>query len=86
MLAFSAQHGIKPMIETFPMAEANAALDHTRQGKARFRAVLVARSAYRWGGVAEVAASPICDQLHSFDNLVAGHCLQFCIRAAYLSL
>jgi alcohol/geraniol dehydrogenase (NADP+) len=42
MLAFSAQHGIKPIIETFPMAEANAALDHTRQGKARFRAVLVA--------------------------------------------
>jgi uncharacterized zinc-type alcohol dehydrogenase-like protein len=42
MLAFSAQHGIKPMIETFPLAEANAALDHTPQGKARFRAVLVA--------------------------------------------
>ncbi len=42
MLAFTAQHGIKPIIETFPMAEANAALDHTRQGKARYRAVLVA--------------------------------------------
>ena len=42
MLAFSARHGIKPMIETFPMSEANAALDHTRQGKARFRSVLVA--------------------------------------------
>ena len=42
MLAFTALHGIKPMIETFPMAEANAALDHTRQGKARYRAVLVA--------------------------------------------
>jgi alcohol/geraniol dehydrogenase (NADP+) len=42
MLAFSALHGIKPMIELFPMAEANAALDHTRSGKARFRAVLVA--------------------------------------------
>ena len=42
MLAFTAQHGIKPMIETFPMKEANAALDHTRQGKARYRAVLVA--------------------------------------------
>ena len=42
MLAFSARHGIKPMIEIFPMTEANAALDHTRQGKARFRSVLVA--------------------------------------------
>jgi len=42
MLEFSALHGIKPMIETFPMSEANAALEHTRQGKARFRAVLVA--------------------------------------------
>ena len=42
MLAFTAHHGIKPMIETFPMTEANAALDHTRQGKARYRAVLVA--------------------------------------------
>jgi uncharacterized zinc-type alcohol dehydrogenase-like protein len=42
MLAFAALHGVKPLIETFPMHEANAALDHTRQGKARFRAVLVA--------------------------------------------
>ena len=42
MLAFTARHGIKPMIEEFPMAEINRALDHTRQGKARFRAVLVA--------------------------------------------
>ena len=42
MLAFTAQHGIKPMIETFPMADANRALEHTRSGKARFRAVLVA--------------------------------------------
>jgi len=42
MLAFSARHGIKPMIETFPMADANRALEHTRSGKARFRAVLVA--------------------------------------------
>ena len=42
MLAFSALHGVKPMIETFPMVDANAALDHTRQGKARYRAVLVA--------------------------------------------
>jgi uncharacterized zinc-type alcohol dehydrogenase-like protein len=42
MLAFTAQHGIQPLIETFSMTEANAALDHTRQGNARFRAVLVA--------------------------------------------
>ncbi len=42
MLAFTALHGIKPMIETFPMADANAALEHTRQGRARYRAVLVA--------------------------------------------
>ncbi|MBC8012217.1 MAG: zinc-binding dehydrogenase, partial [Burkholderiales bacterium] len=42
MLAFTARHEIKPMIETFPMGEANRALDHVRQGKARYRAVLVA--------------------------------------------
>ena len=41
MLEFTSRHGIAPMIETFPMSEANAALDHTRQGKARFRTVLV---------------------------------------------
>jgi alcohol/geraniol dehydrogenase (NADP+) len=42
MLEFTARHGIKPMIETFPIAEINQALDRVRQGKARFRAVLVA--------------------------------------------
>lgn len=42
MLAFTARHGVKPIIERFPMAEANAALDHVRKGKARYRAVLVA--------------------------------------------
>ena len=42
MLEFTARHDIQPMIETFSMSEANAALDHTRQGKARFRSVLVA--------------------------------------------
>lgn len=42
MLSFTARHGIKPTIELFPMAEANRALDHVRQGKARFRAVLAA--------------------------------------------
>ena len=43
MLEFTARHGIKPTIETFPMSDASAALDHTRQGKARFRSVLVAK-------------------------------------------
>jgi uncharacterized zinc-type alcohol dehydrogenase-like protein len=42
MLAFTARHGIKPIVETFPMADANRALDHVRRGKARYRAVLVA--------------------------------------------
>ena len=42
VLAFTARHGIKPMIETFPMSDADRALDYTRAGKARFRAVLVA--------------------------------------------
>lgn len=41
MLAFTARHGIRPIIETFPMADADRALQHTRSGKARFRAVLV---------------------------------------------
>ena len=42
MLAFAARHGIRPAVETFPMAEADRALDHVRQGKTRYRAVLVA--------------------------------------------
>lgn len=42
MLEFAARNGVKPAVETFPMAEASKALDHTRRGKARFRAVLVA--------------------------------------------
>jgi alcohol/geraniol dehydrogenase (NADP+) len=42
MLAFTARHGIKPMIETFPMVEADRAIDHSRRGKSRYRAVLVA--------------------------------------------
>jgi alcohol/geraniol dehydrogenase (NADP+) len=42
MLAFTARHGITPMIEVFPMSEATIALDRTRQGKVRYRAVLVA--------------------------------------------
>jgi len=42
MLAFAARHGIKPMVETFPMSQISQALEHVRQGKPRFRAVLVA--------------------------------------------
>jgi D-arabinose 1-dehydrogenase-like Zn-dependent alcohol dehydrogenase len=30
MLDFTARHGIKPIIETFPLNEADAALAHTR--------------------------------------------------------
>ena len=42
MLDFSTRHGVRPAIEPFPMADADRALDHTRRGAARFRAVLVA--------------------------------------------
>lgn len=42
MLSFSARHGIKPIVETFPMREINRAVEHVRSGKARYRAVLVA--------------------------------------------
>ena len=40
MLEFCARHDIRPVIETFPFAEVNAALDHLREGKARYRVVL----------------------------------------------
>ncbi len=40
MLEFCARHDIKPMIETFPMTEVNAAIDHLKSGKARYRIVL----------------------------------------------
>jgi len=42
MLAFAARHGIKPVVETYPLSQINQAIDHVRQGKARFRVVLVA--------------------------------------------
>jgi uncharacterized zinc-type alcohol dehydrogenase-like protein len=42
MLAFSARHGIRPIIETFPMVDADRALERARSGKAQFRVVLVA--------------------------------------------
>lgn len=40
MLAFAARHGIAPQTEHFPMDQVNAALQHLRDGKARYRVVL----------------------------------------------
>jgi uncharacterized zinc-type alcohol dehydrogenase-like protein len=40
MLEFCARHEIKPIIETFTMAEVNEALDRLKSGKARYRIVL----------------------------------------------
>lgn len=40
MLEFCARHGIEPKTEHFPMSDVNAALDHVRAGKARYRVVL----------------------------------------------
>lgn len=40
MLAFTARHKIKPIMERYPLAEINKAVDRVREGKARFRAVL----------------------------------------------
>ena len=40
MLEFVAQHKIAPQIELFDFAEINQALDHLREGKARYRIVL----------------------------------------------
>ncbi|MGM0563758.1 MAG: NADPH-dependent aldehyde reductase Ahr [Pseudomonadota bacterium] len=40
MLDFCARHGIEPQVEHFPMDQVNEALDHLRQGKARYRVVL----------------------------------------------
>jgi D-arabinose 1-dehydrogenase-like Zn-dependent alcohol dehydrogenase len=39
-LHFAADTGIRPMIETFPLAKANDAFDRMATGKARFRAVV----------------------------------------------
>ena len=39
-LAFSAQSGVKPMIETMPLERAAEAYDRMLTGKARFRMVL----------------------------------------------
>nr|MBV6630857.1 NAD(P)-dependent alcohol dehydrogenase [Oceanococcus sp. HetDA_MAG_MS8] len=40
MLEFCARHNIQPQVQTFPMSEVNAAIDHARAGKARYRVVL----------------------------------------------
>lgn len=40
MLAFAAQHQIKPQVEVYPMSEVNTALDRLRSGRARYRIVL----------------------------------------------
>jgi uncharacterized zinc-type alcohol dehydrogenase-like protein len=40
MLAFCDRHQIAPVIEEFPLSQINAALDHLRAGKARYRVVL----------------------------------------------
>lgn len=40
MLEFCARHGVAPMCEQFEMQEINRAVQHVRDGKARYRAVL----------------------------------------------
>jgi uncharacterized zinc-type alcohol dehydrogenase-like protein len=40
MLEFARRHDIRPQVEVFPMDEINAAIDHLRSGKARYRVVL----------------------------------------------
>ena len=40
MLDVAARHGIKAITESFPMAQANAAIEKVKKGKVRYRAVL----------------------------------------------
>lgn len=40
MLEFAARHNIQPVVEKFPMEKVNDALEHLRNGKARYRVVL----------------------------------------------
>ena len=40
MLAFAAEHGVKPICEEFPHSRANDAMAKVRDGSIRFRAVL----------------------------------------------
>lgn len=44
MLEFAAHHNVKSMAEIRPMSEVNAALDHLKAGKARYRMVLENKS------------------------------------------
>lgn len=39
-MVFAQQAGVRPMIETFPLAQAQAAFERMKSGRARFRAVL----------------------------------------------
>lgn len=41
MLRFSAQHGIVPMTEIYPMSEVNEVIDRLKRNRVRYRAVLV---------------------------------------------
>ncbi len=40
MLRFAARHHVAPRVEHFPMSQINAAFDHLRAGRARYRIVL----------------------------------------------
>ena len=40
MLDFAARHDVKPVIETYALAEVNDALERLRSGKAHYRIVL----------------------------------------------
>lgn len=40
MLDFAARHSITPQVEVFPMSNVNEAIQHLRDGKARYRVVL----------------------------------------------
>ncbi|MFK7991220.1 MAG: NAD(P)-dependent alcohol dehydrogenase [Sandaracinaceae bacterium] len=40
MLEFAVRHDIRPQVERYPMSEVNAAIQHLRDGKARYRVVL----------------------------------------------
>jgi len=40
MLEFAVRHGIQPQVEVFEKSDINQALDHVREGKARYRAVV----------------------------------------------
>lgn len=42
MLDFSAQHGIKPIVEMYDMSQINEAMEHLEKGEARYRIVLQA--------------------------------------------